>query len=317
MQRVLDPAQIEAFAQQQIPRVRLPDPGTVFAARGERLLALAKDHPLAGYLELMALVCEAQQRSLGTRAGQLLPEPLLAEASRAVRHEMPPLPAVGLTRTPLWREILEELCAALKGAPNFPAQVGQTVERLAAAPPRELEQQADALLSGAGSGVDVPCAPVLMAALQVHWTLRVLQLPVELLAKLPQVNLVCPLCGSLPVASIVQSGPQDQHGLRYMSCGLCASQWHLVRVKCSHCESTAGIHYQSIEGGPDSTTSKGIRAEVCGACRTYRKIFYREDEPAAEPVADDLASIALDLLVAEAGFHRASGNPLLWQPVNA
>ncbi|MDB6010828.1 MAG: formate dehydrogenase accessory protein FdhE [Gammaproteobacteria bacterium] len=34
---------------------------------------------------------------------------------------------------------------------------------------------------------------------------------------------------------------------------------------------------------------------------------------AVEPVADDLASLALDLLMSEAGFHRGSGNPLLWQ----
>ena len=32
-----------------------------------------------------------------------------------------------------------------------------------------------------------------------------------------------------------------------------------------------------------------------------------------EPVADDLASIALDVLMGEAGFVRRSGNPLLWQ----
>lgn len=310
MQRVLDPAHIEAFAQQQIPRVLLPDPGTVFAERGARLTTLAQDHPLAGYLELMALVCETQQRALGSRAAQPLPQALLPEVNLAVLHGMPPLPAVGLARSPLWREILTQLCAVLRGAPNFPAQVGQTVARLAAAPPDELERQADALLSGTG-GVDAPQAPLLIAALQVYWTLRVAQLPQEILGKLPAASLVCPLCGSLPVASIVQGGGGEQHGLRYLCCGLCGSQWHLVRVKCSHCESTAGIHYQWIEGGP-----KGIRAEVCGQCHTYRKIFYREDEPAAEAVADDLGSIALDLLVAEAGFQRASGNPLLWQPLN-
>lgn len=318
MQRVLDPAQIEAFAQPQIPRLRLPDPASVFAARGERLLALAKGHPLAGYLELMALVCETQQRSLGARAGEPLPEALLPEIQRAVQHGMPPLPAVGpamgLARAPLWHPILIELCAALAGAPNFPAQVGQTAARLAAAPPEELEQQADSLLSGAAAAedVDVPSAPLVMAALQVRWTLRALQLPGEIVAKLPDVSLVCPLCGSLPVASIVLGGGQDQHGLRYLNCGLCGSQWHLVRVKCSHCESTAGIHYQAIEGGP-----KGIRAEVCGQCLTYRKIFYHEEEPAAEAIADDLGSIALDLRVAEGGFQRASGNPLLWLPLHA
>jgi FdhE protein len=36
-----------------------------------------------------------------------------------------------------------------------------------------------------------------------------------------------------------------------------------------------------------------------------------------EPVADDLASLALDLLVSEAGYHRASGNPLLWHSPHA
>ena len=32
-----------------------------------------------------------------------------------------------------------------------------------------------------------------------------------------------------------------------------------------------------------------------------------------EPLADDLGSLALDLLMTEAGFHRGSGNPFLWQ----
>jgi FdhE protein len=31
-------------------------------------------------------------------------------------------------------------------------------------------------------------------------------------------------------------------------------------------------------------------------------------------VADDLASLNLDLLLGQSGYHRASGNPLLWQP---
>jgi FdhE protein len=30
-------------------------------------------------------------------------------------------------------------------------------------------------------------------------------------------------------------------------------------------------------------------------------------------VADDVASVALDVLLGEQGYHRASGNPLLWQ----
>jgi FdhE protein len=86
----------------------------------------------------------------------------------------------------------------------------------------------------------------------------------------------------------------------------------MVRVKCSHCFTTQGISYQSIEDGP-----KGIRAECCDTCRTYRKILYQEDDGAIEPVADDLASLALDLLLSEAGYRRASANPLLFSPAEA
>jgi FdhE protein len=57
-----------------------------------------------------------------------------------------------------------------------------------------------------------------------------------------------------------------------------------------------------------------VRAETCEQCHGYRKILYQEKDPNAEPVADDVASIALDMLLAEQGYRRASGNPLLWLP---
>jgi FdhE protein len=81
----------------------------------------------------------------------------------------------------------------------------------------------------------------------------------------------------------------------------------MVRVTCSHCQNTKGISYQSIENGP-----RGIRAECCDSCHTYRKIVYQEEDGSVEPVADDLASVALDLLLGDAGYHRTSPNPLLW-----
>jgi FdhE protein len=83
----------------------------------------------------------------------------------------------------------------------------------------------------------------------------------------------------------------------------------MVRVVCSQCESTKGISYQTIEGGAEA-----VRAECCDVCKTYRKILYQEKDGGVDPVADDLASLALDLLLSDAGYHRGSGNPLLWQP---
>jgi FdhE protein len=56
---------------------------------------------------------------------------------------------------------------------------------------------------------------------------------------------------------------------------------------------------------------------ACDSCRCYRKIFYQEKDMGVELGADDLASLALDLLMSEAGYHRASGNPLLWQRPDA
>jgi FdhE protein len=84
-------------------------------------------------------------------------------------------------------------------------------------------------------------------------------------------------------------------------------EWHLVRVTCSHCESTKSVAYHAIEDGPE-----GIKAESCDNCHTYRKIFYQEKQLGLDPVADDLASLALDVLMGEEGYSRASGNPLLW-----
>ena len=60
---------------------------------------------------------------------------------------------------------------------------------------------------------------------------------------------------------------------------------------------------------------EALKAETCPTCHSYRKIFYQEKDIYVDPVADDLASLQLDVLMAEEGFDRASGNPFLWQAV--
>src|SRR3977135_2735252 len=64
MQGVPAPAQIEAFAQRTIPRIRLPDPARVFSDRAARLLQLSEGHAVGDYLRLMAVVAKAQQDAL-------------------------------------------------------------------------------------------------------------------------------------------------------------------------------------------------------------------------------------------------------------
>ena len=51
--------------------------------------------------------------------------------------------------------------------------------------------------------------------------------------------------------------------------------------------------------------------ETCDTCGHYLKIVHMERDAHVEPVADDLASVTLDLLVSEAGFQRHGVNLLL------
>ncbi|TLY76998.1 MAG: formate dehydrogenase accessory protein FdhE [Gammaproteobacteria bacterium] len=309
MQRVLDPARIEAFAQRDIPRIRVPDRADVFAKRARRLRQLAGSESrghgraIGDYLRLMDVVAEAQQAAVKNLA---VPRPSAEEIAQARTHRMPLVHAVGLRRDPCWRGILGQLCDAVLRSPEFPAGVRDTCARLRDSRAQQIEAQADALLTLQSAEIDAAAAPFVMSALQVYWVHLASQFAAADVSQL-DVPGVCPVCGTLPVASIVRAD-KDSQGYRYLHCALCATEWHMVRVTCSQCLATQDISYHSIEGGSDA-----IRAESCGSCRTYRKILYQEKDTSVEPVADDLASLALDLLLGEAGYHRASGNPLLWQ----
>jgi FdhE protein len=146
-----------------------------------------------------------------------------------------------------------------------------------------------------------------MAALQVAWTALASRLGADDVAELEGAG-VCPTCGTLPVASVVRTDPQA-YGYRYLHCALCNTEWNLVRVKCAACDSTEGISYRELQG--DAVKQPGaVRAETCDACKSYLKIAYQE-KGGEDPVADDLATLALDILVDEAGYARAGPNLLL------
>lgn len=153
---------------------------------------------------------------------------------------------------------------------------------------------------------DAAFVPFVAAALQVHWTALASNLDPAKISRLG-VPGICPCCGFLPVASIVY--PEGEiPNLRYLHCGLCSTQWHLVRVTCASCGDCSNISFRYIEGG-----NGAVRAETCDVCGQYLKIIYREKSPEADPVADDLATPALDIMVQEAGYQRMSPD-LLFVP---
>jgi len=302
--RILEQGQIEAHASNSVPRVLLPQPDRVFAARAARLSALAEHDSLGGYLRFAASLARAQAAAL---EGTARPALEAGAVETALSHRMPPLPARGFRRGGEWRDLLRRLAGTLAAEDGFPPAVATVCDPLIRAREAELESHADRLLAADGRDRDPAAAPIVIAALQAYWVALASGLDPGQVGLAVHAGL-CPVCGMAPVASIVKrSAPLS--GYRYLHCGLCATEWHRVRVECTQCGESKGVAYQSIEGG-----SAAIRAETCDGCRSYRKIFYQEHDVEVEPLADDLASVALDLLLTEAGYHRASANPLLWQP---
>src|SRR5262245_20375044 len=68
--------------------------------------------------------------------------------------------------------------------------------------------------------------------------------------------------------------------------------------KCVLCSSTERISFREIEGRPS------VKAEVCETCRGYVKVLYQVNNPVLEPMADDVATVGLDMLLAEEGWKR-------------
>ena len=60
------------------------------------------------------------------------------------------------------------------------------------------------------------------------------------------------------------------------------------------------------------TAAPGGHVEACDDCGHYLKIVHSDRDPFVEPVADDLASVTLDLLVSDAGWRRHGLNLLMW-----
>jgi FdhE protein len=295
---IIQPGEIERPAG-EIPFIHIPERGEIFHDRAVRLRTLAQDHTMKDFLRFMASLCDAQQAALDVFPEVPLPQE--AQIRLCLEHGMPPLSVQSWQRDPTWQAALRQIVAQVKDAtPAAKEAIGRVKEMDSAV----LEEFADAILSGRRKGMDLAAAPFVAAALQVYWTHMVTTLGARAFGRSDVSNL-CPVCASPPVASIVRIGGAEQ-GLRYLSCSLCATQWHMVRVKCSNCESTKGIAYYSIEG-----TAGAVKAESCDECGTYLKIAYMDKDPYVDPIADDLAALALDLMMDDIGRSRSGPNLFL------
>jgi FdhE protein len=193
------------------------------------------------------------------------------------------------------------------------AGVRTALERLSSLDDTSVEAIADRVLAGTTLDGDAAAVPFVGAALQVYFARQAAALTVGDVSRC-DVATICPVCGTRPVASIIRIGGA-QANLRYLVCALCQSEWNMARVKCTSCESDKGVHYLSLaqDEGSDKAVDAVAKAEACDECKTYLKIFDQDKDPLADACADDLATLALDVLVDEQGFVR-SGPNLLFHP---
>lgn len=278
----------------------LPVPATLFAERADRFAALAAGHSLGDWLAFLGRLSRAQHEIL--KGLPALPLPDAASLEQARTHRMPPLNASSLSRPVAWRFALQQLILRLDS--DAPEAAKGALKSLFTVADAELERLADMVLSGEPDAEQAALLPFVGAALQIVFTGLASQLDVRQLQPL-DAHGVCPCCGSLPVASVVRLGATINN-LRYLHCSLCNTEWNVARATCTTCATDQGVALLELEG------SKGaVRAETCDACKSYLKIVYQEKDPQVDPVADDLATLSLDMLVDEAGYGRSGPNLLL------
>jgi FdhE protein len=279
----------------------LPDPATRFARTAARLETLSIGSPMTEWLGFMAQLAKAQHRAaadLGPLAG-----PGRVAVEQAVEARMPPLAADGHRRDPAWRDALALMLDDFEvGA--APPQALAEMAKLRAREPGAVERLADGFLHGLVDPSDAGAALYVAAALQVYFTRLAAALPAPSLRLLPQRGL-CPCCGSTPVSGVVTASGQTP-GVRYLYCSLCSTAWNHARAICITCGESRSLILKGIEGD-----SGAVKAETCDECHSYAKMLYQAQDLEVDPYADDLATLGLDILVAEAGWSRHAPNPLL------
>ncbi len=281
--------------------ILLPDAAVRFARTAERLEGLSKGHPMERWLDFMAKVARAQHR-----VATMLPSfaaPNGAAVEQAVAARIPPISADGHRRDPAWRDGLAPLLdtAVSEGLPS-PAEALALGLRVRSA--ASTEALADAFLRGVVDEKDAGSSFWIAAALQVYFTRLAGRLSAPALRLLEQRSL-CPCCGSTSSASLVTGAGQNP-GARYLCCSLCSTGWNYSRAVCVTCGGSRTLALRGIEGD-----SGLVKAETCDECWTYSKMVYQAKDMQADPYADDFATLALDVMVGEAGWARHAPNPLL------
>ena len=114
----------------------------------------------------------------------------------------------------------------------------------------------------------------------------------------------CPYCSGSPVVSVLR---EAAHGSRrsYV-CAVCLAESAAARLGCVNCGET------DVDKLPVFRTeaTDPARIDACDSCRGYVKTIDFTRDALACLIADDLASVSLDLWAREQGYQRVRPNLL-------
>lgn len=261
----------------------------IFERRSTRFLQLASSHSLGPWLNQLARISETQQQALDTLSAA--PHDWFESVSPAELWHTPS----ALAKVASIYDLLVSDAASDAQTPA-PLLSEDQLQRSVA--------RNHNLALGQSDGSERDLTDLLVAAaMQVVWTVVAQHVTATELN--PTNSELCPVCGCAAVGSIVLSG-EGKAGLRFQQCCLCSTRWNVVRAHCTLCEQGSKVQYLSLDA-----QKQAIAAETCEHCHGYAKICFQDKDLDVDPVADDLASLALDVLVGEEGLGRAAPNMLL------
>ncbi|MGQ0485018.1 MAG: formate dehydrogenase accessory protein FdhE [Hyphomicrobiales bacterium] len=293
----------EAIASGEVakpPFAILADPGSRFARHAGRFAVLAPGHQLEPYLRFLTALSQAQHDCQDGLPPAVLPPS--AEIEKAYGHGMPPI-SIGLFEPDATApQTLLRILGLLQGA-EMPEAARAALNGIMGKDDVGRSGMMRAIVMAEVPADEIAGHVLAAAAVQVHFSRLASQLDARRLTEVAPG--ACPACGGSPVASVIVELPKVS-GHRYCCCSLCGTQWNVSRIRCVMCGGDKGVAYHNIVGLSDT-----IKAETCDGCLSYVKIFHQDKDAGLDPVADDVASLGLDLLLRKEGFHRGSANPFL------
>lgn len=284
------------------PPYFIPPEKNVFEQRGQRFAQLAAGHEWKNYLEFLSHLSDAQHKALLQLSSSALPKllPSIEQAPASIHH---------IALPDCWREVLFQIIEYC--LPFSPEGTQKIIHKIQKSTPAQLNNWATTLRKQEIHTLTTEEKSIYVffqASFQVVWTFIAHHMPEASVQKQAQQSF-CPCCATEAVGSVIKIG-NDLANFRYLQCPNCNGQWNAVRAKCTFCESTKLITLQGI-AEQEKGALHGTRAETCDDCHGYRKLYFLRDEQFADVIADDLASLVLDILIGEEGYQRGGANPFL------